>query len=117
MSFSTRHVLSQLGRLSSVRSAGGSSVRSAGGLTCKSSRTANFAFPQQVRWFKTESEYHPVADQALDTIQDAIDEVMEATSLAYELDVASGVLTFILQPHGTWVINVSALRSNDDIHF
>jgi len=57
------------------------------------------------RSFQTESEYHPVADQALDSIQDCIDDALETTSIEYEITLASGVLTLVLPPHGTWVIN------------
>jgi frataxin len=60
---------------------------------------------QQVRWFETEAEYHSVADEALEKIQDGIDDALDSTSIEYELDNASGVLTLSLPPHGTWVIN------------
>lgn len=61
---------------------------------------------QQLRWFESESEYHPIADDALATIQDAIDDVLDSkTGIDYEISVASGVLTLSLPPHGTWVIN------------
>jgi len=58
-----------------------------------------------VRMFQNESEYHSVADETLDTIQDAIDDALDATPVEYELTLASGVLTLVLPPHGTWVIN------------
>lgn len=57
------------------------------------------------RWFETEVDYHPVADYTLETIQDTIDEVLDSTSIEYEINLASGVLTFSMPPHGTWVIN------------
>jgi|UPI000581A4FA frataxin len=59
----------------------------------------------QQRLFKTEGEYHGIADDALDHIQDAIDEALDSTTLEYEVTLASGVLTLSLPPHGTWVVN------------
>jgi len=60
---------------------------------------------RQLRWFETEADYHDIADEALVTIQDSIDEVFDKNSIEYEVSLASGVLTFSLPPHGTWVIN------------
>jgi len=65
--------------------------------------------PSQRRSFETEAEFHPIADEALETIQDAIDTAFEKVTdpapIEYELTVASGVLTLTMPPHGTWVIN------------
>lgn len=59
----------------------------------------------QSRWFETEREYHPIADTTLETIQDTVEEILDDTSIEFEINVASGVLNFKLPPHGTWVIN------------
>jgi len=61
--------------------------------------------PEQIRWFQTEAEYHPIADRTLDLIVDELDNGLEPLSIDYELTLANGVLTFSLPPHGTWVIN------------
>ena len=64
------------------------------------------ATPLLVRYFETEAAYSNVADQTLETIQDTIDEVLdELPAVEYELSYASGVLTFSLPGHGTWVLN------------
>eukprot|EP00536_Pseudo-nitzschia_multiseries_P015385 jgi/Psemu1/291979/fgenesh1_pg.875_\ len=73
--------------------------------------------------FGNESEYHSVADETLEEIQDAIEIAIEdncETILAAcsnndtvndsdddepEVVYASGVLTLSLPPHGTWVLN------------
>jgi frataxin len=60
---------------------------------------------QQIRGFKTEAEYNSIADETLDTIQDAVDDALDATSIEYECENAAGVLTLKMPPHGTWVIN------------
>jgi frataxin len=60
---------------------------------------------RQVRWFETEAEYSAIADETLETIQDALDDVLDATSIEYEIENAAGVLTLTMPPHGTWVIN------------
>jgi frataxin len=59
------------------------------------------------RLFQTEGEYHKVADETLETIQDALDEVFESNPQPQEIEIsyASGVLTISLPPHGTWVLN------------
>jgi frataxin len=68
------------------------------------------------RCFETEAAYHDVADATLETIQDAIDEALgggsvngnengTASVIEYECNLASGVLTLTLPPHGTWVLN------------
>lgn len=58
-----------------------------------------------VRWFETEAIYHSIADEALESIQDGVDEALDSTSIEYEITNASGVLTMVLPPNGTWVIN------------
>ena len=61
-----------------------------------------------IRCFETEAEYHPIADDTLESIQDAIDEWIDETldeDVEAEISFASGVLTLKLPPHGTWVIN------------
>lgn len=77
--------------------------------------------------FGNDSEYHTVADEALEEIQDAVemaiedhcDEIMAAHNNSDddssdnndddddepEIVFASGVLTMSLPPHGTWVLN------------
>jgi frataxin len=60
---------------------------------------------QQVRWFESEAEYVSIADETLDTIQDAIDDALDASNIEYEIENAAGVLTLTMPPHGTWVIN------------
>jgi frataxin len=60
---------------------------------------------QQVRLFQTEAEYSSIADESLETIQDAVDDALDATSIEYEIENAAGVLTLKMPPHGTWVIN------------
>ena len=61
-------------------------------------------FQQQVRYFESESEYHNVADETLEIIQDTVEEVMEDAGLEAEINFASGVLTMTF-PEGTYVIN------------
>jgi frataxin len=65
----------------------------------------NSVSQQQVRWFESEAEYVSIADETLDTIQDAIDDVLDASNIEYEIENAAGVLTLTMPPHGTWVIN------------
>eukprot|EP00550_Attheya_septentrionalis_P009433 CAMPEP_0198296540 /NCGR_PEP_ID=MMETSP1449-20131203/32966_1 /TAXON_ID=420275 /ORGANISM="Attheya septentrionalis, Strain CCMP2084" /LENGTH=219 /DNA_ID=CAMNT_0043997187 /DNA_START=123 /DNA_END=785 /DNA_ORIENTATION=+ len=63
---------------------------------------------QQKRSFMTEAEFHTVADETLETIQDVVDtDLMEVVGdeEEAEVNVASGVLTLALPPHGTWVLN------------
>ena len=59
------------------------------------------------RLFQSEAEFHPVADETLHRIQDALEELFEEIrgNEDMEVSVASGVLTLSLPPHGTWVIN------------
>ncbi|GAX20657.1 hypothetical protein FisN_32Hu042 [Fistulifera solaris] len=59
----------------------------------------------QIRLFETEAEFHNVADEALETIQDTVDEMLEPKNIDYEINLASGVLTLKMRPHGTWVLN------------
>ena len=52
------------------------------------------------------ADYHTAADETLERIQDAIDEVLEEKGIPeFEVTLASGVLTLVFPPHGTWVIN------------
>lgn len=54
----------------------------------------------------TVADYHLAADETLERIQDAIDEALEEKGIPeFEVTLASGVLTLVLPPHGTWVIN------------
>lgn len=58
------------------------------------------------RSFHTESEFHTIADETLEGIQDAVDETLEDEGIPdFEVTFASGVLTLVFPPHGTWVIN------------
>jgi frataxin len=61
-----------------------------------------------VRCFQTESEYHDAADETLEEIQDALDDLFEENPQPpheIEVNFSSGVLTIGLPPHGTWVLN------------
>ena len=59
-----------------------------------------------LRFFHTESGFHTAADETLEGIQDAIDAALEDKGVPeFEVTLASGVLTLVLPPHGTWVIN------------
>jgi len=64
---------------------------------------------QQNRSFHTEQEYHNTADETLEHIQDALEELFEDSFSTEteipEVNVANGVLTLSLPPHGTWVLN------------
>lgn len=70
---------------------------------------------KQQRWnstddvFATEFEYHSVADETLEAIQDAVEIAIEDECDLMddepEVTFASGVLTLSLPPHGTWVLN------------
>jgi len=58
--------------------------------------------------FTTEGHYHRVADESLEEIQDAIEDILEDTADAedeYEVTLSSGVLTVGIPPHGTYVLN------------
>jgi frataxin len=63
--------------------------------------------------FENESEYHNVADESLEDIQDAVEMALEDNDIGAdqpledqpEVVYASGVLTMGFPPHGTWVLN------------
>ena len=61
--------------------------------------------------FDNESEYHGVADETLEDIQDAVEAAIEDHDIGGsneeqpEVVYASGVLTMAFPPHGTWVLN------------
>jgi frataxin len=66
--------------------------------------------------FENESEYHTVADETLEEIQDAVEMAIEDHDIGGdngdgeleeqpEVVYASGVLTMAFPPHGTWVLN------------
>ena len=66
------------------------------------------------RTFQNVADYHDVADEALNNIQDAVDDYLEehyGAGVAEEgedipeVNMSSGVLTISLPPHGTWIIN------------
>jgi len=74
--------------------------------TTKPRVRARPAFQPQRRYLETESEFHPVADETLEAIQDAIDELFDPQpEIEYEVSLANGVLNLSLPPHGTWVVN------------
>jgi len=61
---------------------------------------------QNHRFFHSESEYHTKADETLENLQDVIEESLEEEGISdFEVTLASGVLTLVFPPHGTWVIN------------
>ena len=65
--------------------------------------------------FENESEFHTVADETLEEIQDAVEMAIEDHDIGGdngdsdngepEVVYASGVLTMAFPPHGTWVLN------------
>mmetsp|Transcript_17107 Transcript_17107/g.35135 ORF Transcript_17107/g.35135 Transcript_17107/m.35135 type:complete len:250 (+) Transcript_17107:247-996(+) len=67
------------------------------------------------RCFENESEYHTIADETLEDIQDAVEIAIEDNDVGAdaagddeeepEVVFASGVLTMGFPPHGTWVLN------------
>ncbi len=64
------------------------------------------------QYFENESEYHSVADETLEDIQDAVEIAVEDNDIGGndmesqpEVVYASGVLTMSFPPHGTWVLN------------
>lgn len=61
------------------------------------------------RRFQTEASFHDTADNTLDIIQDKVEEFFEdnivGDMLVPEVNVASGVLTLTMPPHGTWIVN------------
>ena len=72
------------------------------------SYNVNRPFPMSgasTRSFQSEAEYHNVADESLEDIQDCIEETLEEAGIDCEINYASGVLTMSLPPHGTFVIN------------
>lgn len=65
-----------------------------------------FLQQSQRRYLETEAEFHSIADQALEAIQDAVDVLLDSqTYIEYDSSLSSGVLTIKLGEHGTWVIN------------
>ena len=68
-------------------------------------RPTTFSAIVPSRSFQSEAEYHNVADESLEDIQDCIEETLEEAGLDCEINYASGVLTMYLPPHGTFVIN------------
>mmetsp|Transcript_22375 Transcript_22375/g.54198 ORF Transcript_22375/g.54198 Transcript_22375/m.54198 type:complete len:260 (+) Transcript_22375:140-919(+) len=68
----------------------------------------------QIRTFQSVGDYHNVADETLNSIQDVVEDYLEEyydTGLSEkeedipEVNFSSGVLTMYLPSHGTWVIN------------
>ena len=61
------------------------------------------------RYFYSEAEYHKVADATLESLMDAVESVLESSDVSedenFEVNLAAGVLTIQVPPHGTWVIN------------
>mmetsp|Transcript_19917 Transcript_19917/g.23922 ORF Transcript_19917/g.23922 Transcript_19917/m.23922 type:complete len:184 (-) Transcript_19917:35-586(-) len=55
--------------------------------------------------FHTESAFHDAADETLEMIQDAVEDLFDETEVDVEVSLAAGVLTLSFPPHGTWVIN------------
>ena len=57
--------------------------------------------------FNTEGQFHMVANETLERIQDAVEEALEDNGISepFEVTLSDGVLTLVLPPHGTWVIN------------
>jgi frataxin len=57
---------------------------------------------------ESEAEYHRIADETLEGLQDQLEQVLETvpqTPTDMDISYASGVLTIALPPHGTWVLN------------
>lgn len=81
------------------------------GKTAKKELTPIKTFPNvafiQLRMFQSESEYHTIADDILEDIQDAVEMALEEKGVAeFDVTYASGVLTIVLpSPHGTYVVN------------
>ena len=58
------------------------------------------------RCFNSEQDYHIAADETLEDIQDTVEEALEDANINdFDVNLASGVLTISMPPHGTWVIN------------
>jgi len=82
-----------------------------GGATASATRRALSGGCSQ--HFENESDYHGVADETLEGIQDAVEMAIEdhdiggddGQELEPEVVYASGVLTMGFPPHGTWVLN------------
>jgi frataxin len=89
--------------------------------TTSISNTSIFASPSTrefsgcSQFFDNESEFHTVADETLEDIQDAVDVALEEyytenenendSDDEFETVYASGVLNMTFPPHGTWVLN------------
>lgn len=66
-----------------------------------------------IRTFKTVGDYHNVADDTLNSIQDAVEDYIEDViapesdddEMIPEVNYADGVLSLSLPPHGTWILN------------
>lgn len=79
--------------------------------------TVSSLFQSHVRCFQSVALYHEVADSTLESIQDALDALFESMPPQhnnsssgsgggdFEVSYASGVLTIVMPPHGTWVLN------------
>jgi frataxin len=58
------------------------------------------------RFFNSAGEYHTIADETLEDLQDAVEHALEDANIPeFEITFASGVMTLVMPPHGTWVIN------------
>ena len=88
--------------------------------TIASPSTSTRAFSGCSQFFENESEFHTVADETLEDIQDAVDVALEEyytetenenenddndNDDEFETVYASGVLNMTFPPHGTWVLN------------
>ena len=84
--------------------------------TIASTSASTRAFSGCSQFFENESEFHTVADETLEDIQDAVDVALEEYYTENENDnddnddefetvYASGVLNMTFPPHGTWVLN------------
>eukprot|EP00531_Pseudo-nitzschia_arenysensis_P011453 CAMPEP_0116156452 /NCGR_PEP_ID=MMETSP0329-20121206/22841_1 /TAXON_ID=697910 /ORGANISM="Pseudo-nitzschia arenysensis, Strain B593" /LENGTH=211 /DNA_ID=CAMNT_0003653539 /DNA_START=56 /DNA_END=691 /DNA_ORIENTATION=+ len=88
-------------------------------LVCKQHQQQHQTYHLQSRnmsgcsqYFENESEYHTVADETLEDIQDAVEIAIEDNDIGGndmeeqpEVVYASGVLNMSFPPHGTWVLN------------
>ena len=61
------------------------------------------------RCLLSEAAFHRIADETLDQVQEKLEELIENNIMddekVPEISYASGVLTIIFPPHGSWVIN------------
>ena len=82
--------------------------------TIASTSASTRAFSGCSQFFENESEFHTVADETLEDIQDAVDVALEEyftenddndNDDEFETVYASGVLNMTFPPHGTWVLN------------